>query len=113
MSEQSTIVDFIVSVHALERMHERFPEDVAGMEDEEIGRVIHAEVTDALEHGRESNVAPRELSTYRPTGWVPAGKDCSFAWNADKTRGYVLRDAEEGMLVITVLTSRERVPSRE
>jgi len=95
--------DFIVTIHALERMEERFPNLIVGMSDQEVGALVHREVMEALDAGRQSKVAPLELAPYLAKRWVPQGKGASIAWTRDRKRGYALQETEEGLLVTTVL----------
>jgi hypothetical protein len=100
--------DFVVTVHALERLEERFPELVEGLNDRQRGSLVYDEAMDALEHGRCANVPPIELA---PTGrerWTASKKDALTVWVPDKMRGYVLLDVTEGMLVLTTLAGTER-----
>lgn len=100
--------DFIVSAHALDRFEERFPD--LWTDDEEVARFIHLEVCDALDAGRASFVPPVELATTDLDRWE-AGKGLT-AWTPLKTRGYVLLESEEGMLVVTVLRGRSSEEAR-
>jgi hypothetical protein len=96
-------VDFIVTIHALERIAERFPELVADMSDQEKGELIHREAVAAIHAGRQGNVAPLELAS-RGGRWTSLPKDSYIVWNEDRMRGYVIQESEEeGTLVITVL----------
>lgn len=95
--------DFIVTIHALERMEQRFPDLVAGMSDQEIGELVHREVMAALDAGRQSKFAPLEFAPYIARRWVPQKKGASVAWTEDRKRGYALQESEEGLLVTTVL----------
>lgn len=94
--------DFVVAAHALDRFQERFPH--LWTDDQEAAQLIHAECESALTEGRTSFVAPIELSTYDPDRWE-AGKGL-VAWVPDKTRGYVLLEDTDGLLVVTVLGGR-------
>ena len=95
--------DFIVTVHALDRFQERFPE-YAAFNDDLQAQVIYEEVMEAFEAGRASGVAPAELAPLNHHGWKPAAKGCSYVWNKDKERGYVLQRVGTDLLVLTVLT---------
>jgi hypothetical protein len=105
--------DFIVTVHALERMAERFPALIEGMDDTEVAEWLHREVMENWASGRRSSVAPAEFAPHRPRGWVPSPPGGSIVWNLDKSRGYALQEEpSEGLLVLTVLvgTGRQGVP---
>lgn len=105
------MTDFIVTVHALERMTERFP-DVAGRKrgrkyDKERGEFIHAEVMKAIADGRQSKVAPRELAPRESTFWNPNRKGVTIVWTEDKGRGYVVEEKGSDMFVLTVLKGED------
>jgi hypothetical protein len=104
--------DFIVTIHALERMVERFPELVSGKDDGEIGALIHGEVMDALDAGRFGSVAPLELAPTGHAQWDGSRKDGYVTWTADKRRGYVMQEGEEGLLVLTVIVGNDREHQR-
>jgi hypothetical protein len=108
----SGAADFVVTIHALERMEERFPDLIGGMDDRSLGEFIHGEVMDALEAGRQAKMAPLELAPHGMRRWVSAKKDSYVVWNEDKLRGYVMQDADEGLLVLTVLTGGDREEKR-
>lgn len=91
--------DFIVSVHALERFEERFPD--LWTNDDDAGLFMYREVMDATDAGRVSTVAPLELANYDLARWGP-GK-ARIAWEPTKTRGYVLVETEDGLMIATVL----------
>lgn len=93
------IDDFVISIHALDRFEERFPD--IWVDDDETGRLIYEETMDALDAGRVASVPPIELSTYDLGRWG-AGK-ARVAWVPDKSRGYVLIETESGQTVATVL----------
>lgn len=95
--------DFIISVHALERFEERFPEVYKS--DDETGVLIHEECQDAMEKGRVSTVAPLELAHHDLDRWQ-AGR-CFYAWTPTKHRGYVLSEERQSdITVITVLKGK-------
>ena len=101
--------DFVVTIHALERMEERFTDTVADLDDVAQAQLIHAEVHDALEAGRHSTVPPIELSARATDRWMYRKQGGYVAWTQDKGRGYVLQEqAEEGLIVLTVLAGEER-----
>lgn len=105
--------DFVVTIHALERMAERFPILIEGMEDDEVAVLIHGEVQEALEAGRHGKVPPLELAPSGHARWDTSRKDGYVTWTADKRRGYVMQEAEEGLLVLTVLVGVDRERQRE
>lgn len=94
--------DFIVSAHALERFEERFPE--LWTDEQEVANLIHGECEEALTEGRASWVPPLELANNDLDRWQ-AGKGLNV-WTIDKSRGYVLLESPEGMLVTTVLKGK-------
>lgn len=94
---------FIISIHALERFEERFP-DVCACDDD-IGQLIYRETMDALDAGRIASVPPLELSTYDLERW--RASKAKVAWTAEKDRGYVLVTDQDGMTVKTVLVGQE------
>jgi len=99
--------DFIISIHALERFEERFP--AIQLDDNDKGALIHREVMDALDAGRHSTVPPIELSARATDRWMYRKQGGYVAWTQDKGRGYVLQEqAEEGLIVLTVLAGEER-----
>jgi hypothetical protein len=101
--------DFVVTIHALERMEERFTDTVEGLDDETQAQLIHAEVHDALEAGRHSTVPPIELSARSNERWEARTSGSYYVWTQDKTRGYlVVDDPEEGMVILTVIVGIER-----
>lgn len=111
-TKTTTEDDFVVTIHALQRMSQRFPQVASGVSDRQLGELIHAEVIDALDHGRSGKYAPLELA---PTGrerWIAMKKGAHVAWNEDKRRGYVIQDSSEGLLVLTVLVGHEREEKR-
>lgn len=95
-------MDFIVTVHALERMLERFPKDTHGLDDSEIGALIHREVLDAVASGRQASILPVEFAPYLHSSWKPAKPGGSFVWTEDKRRCYVLQEGSDGQSVLTV-----------
>lgn len=95
--------DMTVTVHALERMEERWPELTEGMTDEEIARLIQGEVNDALIAGRTGTYCPIELANRNVTRWG-AKNGGWYCWNEDKSRGYACRqDDKDGLVVLTTL----------
>jgi len=106
---------FIVTIHALERMDQRFTELSRSMGDKKLGELIHAEVMDALDHGRHGSVPPLELAAYNGHGWgTPPKKGNYVVWTEDKSRGYVMWESPTELLVLTVLygTPRETMQSQ-
>lgn len=103
MSAAEEANDFVITVHALDRMTERFPEFVEGLDDGEIGELIHREVVDAIDAGRRAKTLP--------VGFAPLGRWRRLAqrkggfvvWTEDSRRAYVLHFSDE-MYVLTVLT---------
>ena len=102
MSDDVHSNDFVVSAHAMERFEERFPE--LWTSDEDAAYLIHGECEDALTEGRASFIAPLELANNDLDRWE-AGKGL-VVWVPDKTRGYVLLESDEGLLVTTVLKGK-------
>lgn len=94
--------DFIISVHALERFEERFP--TLWTSEDDVGYFIYEETMDALENDRVSFVLPVEFASNDLDKW-DAGRS-QLAWTVHRTRGYVLHDNEDGLLVATVLLGR-------
>jgi hypothetical protein len=105
MSEEA---DFVVTIHALERMDERFPDLTSGKTDREVGELIHNEVMDALDAGRRSKMPPIQLAPEGRERWLAAKKHGSVTWTQNKERGYILQDTDEGLLVLTVLVGKEQ-----
>lgn len=101
--------DFVITVHALERFQERFPE--LWDNDPDTGELIHRECLDALNEGRTGNVAPLELAHYDPVKWQ-AGK-CYYAWTPDKQRGYAIADSDGDAIVVTVLKGQTHEEARK
>lgn len=99
---------FVVSVHALERFEERFPE--IWNNDNDVGMLIYQETMDALTEGRVASVPPLELAANDITRWQAANS--RIAWVPEKSRGYVLVDGYDGMTVATVLTGRPASEAR-
>lgn len=91
--------DFVVSIHALERFEERFPDEWSN--DHDVGQTIYAETMDAFESGRVATMPPLEFADNDITLW--ADRKSKIAWTPDKMRGYVIVEGYEGMTVATVL----------
>lgn len=107
--EDSNAQPFIVTIHALERMEQRFSEIATSMTDERLGEFIHGEVMDALDQGRYGSVPPLELASYaKRGGWGNSKKGTYVVWTEDKLRGYVLAESPEELLVLTVLYGTPR-----
>lgn len=104
----TTEADFIVTIHALERMEQRFRDLCSGLSDRVVGELIHGEVMDAIDAGRRAKMPPIELAPSGHERWLAQRKNGSVVWNEDKSRGYVLQDTDEGMFVLTVLVGDER-----
>ena len=101
--------DFVVTIHALERMEERFPAIADERTDEEVGVFIQSEVNDALEAGRYGSTVPIELAPHGADSWRQRNPGAYGVWDREKTRGYiVVEDPDEGMVVLTVLVGEER-----
>lgn len=106
--------DFVVTIHALERLEQRFPKLIAGLGDKEQADLVHEEVMEALDCRRYGIVPPIEIASRSPDRWITRTRDSYFCWTKDKTRGYLLKDdEEEGLLVLTVLIGVPREKARE
>lgn len=100
--------DFVVSIHALERFEERFPN--LWTNDDDVGMFIYRETMDALDAGRIASIPPLELADYDLTQWK--ARKSRVVWEPKKTRGYVLVDGDEGLTVATVLSGKTTVEAR-
>jgi hypothetical protein len=100
--------DFIVSIHAVERFEERFPD--LWTNDDDAGQFIYRETMDALDSGRVASVPPLELADNDLRRWK--ARKSKIVWIPEKTRGYVLVDGEEGMTVATVLVGKTTTEAR-
>lgn len=107
--------DMTITVHALERMEERWPELTEGLDDLEIAHTIQGEVNDALVAGRRHQTCPIELANNNLARWR-VEKDVWYVWNEDKTRGYVISDPlddpdrsdrSQGITVMTTLVGQD------
>lgn len=99
-----TATDFVVTIHAFERLEERFPELIAGMSDKQQAELVHREVMEAFEGGRHGRVPPIEISSKINERWMAREPNTFFVWTKDKKRGYLMREDDvEGMLVVTVI----------
>ena len=100
--------DFVVTGHALERMESRWPALVAGKTDLEIAELVHEEVFEAFRGGRYAFVPPIELASLDPDLHIRRsgvlGETC---WTRDKKRGYVFREGQDGLVVMTVTAGFE------
>lgn len=106
--------DFILTIHSLQRMEERFPGLVAEMTDQEIGELVHEEFLDALEAGRRNTMPPLELMPRELNSWWQRTPGAYVVWTEDKRRGYVIKeDGEEGTFVLTVLVGDDPVSARQ
>lgn len=56
---------------------------------------------------------PLEMAPSGHKRWLSARKNSYVTWNEDKTRGYVLQESDEGLLVLTVLVGRDRSLKRQ
>lgn len=97
--------DFIVTLHALDRMGERFPDLISGLSDDEVGHLVMQECIDAAAAGRSGPAPPIEFSLGR---WRRQ-PGSFFCWNADRTRSYALADTNDATHVLTVLVGVARV----
>ena len=101
--------DFVVTIHALERMEERFPELTKGMSDGEQAKLMQEEVMGALEAGRYGSVPPVELAARSIDRWEHRKQGGYVSWTQDKVRGYVLQeDDREKLIMVTVIAGEER-----
>lgn len=99
--------DFVITIHALNRMEERFPILTSGMTDEEQGALIHKDVSEALDAGRHSRVPPIELAPSGIERWEMRQPGAYVCWIEGKTRGYVVKeDPDEGLMVLTILVGQ-------
>lgn len=92
-----------VTDHALERARERHA-DLRPLPEHEVLLTINREVTQALREHRYAKTAPREL--LRPPTYdirSKVGRGGRYAWNAARSRAYVLRRTAGVWLVVTVL----------
>lgn len=95
--------DMVITIHAQERMEERWPDLVQELDDEELGRLIQGEVNDALVAGRHGIYCPIELANKSVERWR-AKRGGWYCWNKEKTRGYVCHESKaEGIVVLTTL----------
>jgi hypothetical protein len=96
--------DFVVTIHAFERLEQRFPDLVSNMSDRDQAKLVHREVMDAIDSGRHGRVPPLELSSKIGDRWMVREQNTFFVWTQDKKRGYLMReDPDEGLLVVTVI----------
>lgn len=91
-----------VTIHALERMEQRWPKLVGGLDDQEVARLIQGEVNDAFVCDRRSRICPLELVNNYLHNWNTE-KDVWFLWTEERDRGYVVLDRPEGVTVMTTL----------
>lgn len=98
--------DLTVTVHALERMEERWPRLVGELSDEEIARLIQGEINDAEVRGRRSRICPLELANSNIARWKTE-KDVWYLWTETKDRGYVISDRTDGVIVLTTLIGQK------
>lgn len=106
MGMMSHLDDMTITIHALERMEERWPKLCKDLSDEEIGRLIQGEVNDALVSNRRSRICPLELANSNIARWR-AEKNVWYVWTEGKDRGYVISDKKEGIIVLTTLIGEE------
>lgn len=100
--------DFIISVHALERFEERFP--TLWTSEDDVGQFIYEETMEAIDNDRISQVLPVEFASNDLDRWE-AGRS-QLAWTHHRTRGYVLHENEDGLVVATVLQGRPTEQAR-
>jgi len=98
----------VVSVHALDRFEERFPEEWAS--DRDVGQLIYQETMEAFEAGRVSHIPPLEFADNDISRWN--ARKSKIVWVPEKTRGYVIVDGYEGMTVATVLVGQPAEQAR-
>ena len=100
--------DFVVSIHALERFEERFPDEWSN--DQDVGQTIYDETMDAFAAGRMSTLPPLEFADNDISLW--ADRKSKIVWTPTKERGYVIVDGYEGMTVATVLVGQSTAEAR-
>ena len=106
--------DFVVTIHALERMEERFPELTKEMSDTKQAELMQGEVMDALEAGRHGMVPPVELSARAVERWQYRKPGGYVVWTQDKERGYVVQECpKEGLVVLTVIAGEDRLVAQD
>lgn len=98
--------DLIITIHALERIEERWPRITIGLTDLEVARLIQDEVNDALVAGRCHHSCPLELANTNLARWR-VEKNIQFVWTKNKERGYVIAEREEGIVVLTTLIGQD------
>lgn len=96
--------NFVITIHALDRMCERHPELTEGLSDQEIGELIHREVLEAMRAGREANRPPAELEP--PIKHWTNEKRARCCWVGDRSRGYLITHGDE-IIVLTALKGRQ------
>lgn len=96
-----------VTIHAFERMEQRWPDLCRGLNDEEIAWLILGEINDAYARKRISSICPLELANSNIARWK-AEKNLLYLWTQDKTRGYVVADRDDGVTVLTTLVGQDR-----
>jgi len=95
-----------VTAHALERARERHP-DLRPLGERDLLRTICREVGSALRNHRVAKTAPAETLDTRYTVRQKASRGDRYAWNAARSRVYLLRQRDGHHLVVTVMaTSR-------
>lgn len=99
--------DLIISIHALERMEQRWPSLCEGLSDEQIGLVIQKEVDDAWDKNRHHRVCPLELAHSNIHKWK-VEKNVWYLWTEGKDRGYVIADRPDGVTVLTTLVGESK-----
>lgn len=94
-----TTVRYHVTVHALDRFEQRWPDEV-GDDDEEMARVMQREVEDAISAGRTGRNFPRRMHGSIPSRYT-GGTSC--AWTEDFSRGYVISDGGSNVHIVTAV----------
>lgn len=101
------MADLIISIHALERMEERWPKLCKGLNDAEVGRFIQGEVNDAFLKNRQHRVCPLELANSNVHKWK-VEKNVWYLWTEGKDRGYVIADRDDKVTVLTTLVGQNK-----
>jgi hypothetical protein len=98
-----------VTDHALERARQRHS-DLRGLQERMLLRTICREVGEALRNERFAKTAPREV--LRDEFYTRRGKAkwSRYAWNASRSRVYVLKRTAGVQLVVTVLSTVHSQP---
>lgn len=102
------VMDVTVTDHAIERARER--RHFARLTRGEVAGRISFEVQQALEHGRAARYIPvwavrfrmRELYGGKPRR-AYLGRGTQFVWDEQEARGWIVRDENETLVVVTSL----------